>query len=364
MSALPRRKQIVHAVDLFDYISPEYAPKACNGLHVHNQSLWREFFVTMELLQNQCLSCGRDLVAVMNEIRLSDGQGAPSRRQLYSQHRALSRALMDSELQCLRRKGQQTITRLQSLSKSISSSDTAADRRRVGEATEASRSFGNRNLQKTPKNPCEHVTHRLNAVMAIFVEVDRAARRLEQLTEQRRERLREITRQQALEDEMNEVIWIVCETFLFRALALAATTRWWKRNDEFYFLRPLFIMINGRMAEWWPTAIYQLSSNHQTRCNNFLWFTLTICGHLCLHHLVLCEISNVGKVCVCTLALARTHVQHIKFISNFDRVKCHGIGCAAYLELLSIKLSTISGRKPANRSRRYAKTANTYIPMR
>lgn len=200
--------QIVHAVELFDYISPEYAPKACNGLHVHNQSLWREFFVTLELLQKQCLSCGRDLVAVMNEIRLSDGQGAPSRRQLYSQHRALSRALMDSELQCLRRKGQQTITRLQSLSKSISSSDVTGDRRRVGDA-ETTRPFCNSNLQKsTTTNPCEHVTHRLSAVMAIFVEVDRAARRLEQLTEQRRERLREITRQQALEDEMNEVIFL------------------------------------------------------------------------------------------------------------------------------------------------------------
>lgn len=179
---------------------------------MHNQSLWREFFVTLELLQNQCLSCGRDLVAVMNEIRLSDGQGAPSRRQLYSQHRALSRALMDSELQCLRRKGQQTITRLQSLSKSISSSDAPVERRRVDDV-DVTRQFGKNNVQKsTNKNPCEHVTHRLNAAMAIFVEVDRAARRLEQLTEQRRERLREITRQQALEDEMNEVIFL-CSYF-------------------------------------------------------------------------------------------------------------------------------------------------------
>lgn len=206
--------QIVHAVELFDYISPEHAPKACNGLHVHNQSLWREFFVTLELLQNQCLSCGRDLVAVMNEIRLSDGQGAPSRRQLYSQHRALSRALMDSELQCLRRKGQQTITRLQSLSKSISNTDAAGELRRRNDGDgNVTRQFSkntNGQMATTPatkQNPCEHVTHRLNATMAIFVEVDRAARRLEQLTEQRRERLREITRQQALEDEMNEVIF-------------------------------------------------------------------------------------------------------------------------------------------------------------
>lgn len=171
---------------------------------MHNQSLWREFFVTLELLQNQCVSCGRDLVAVMNEIRLSDGQGLPSRRQLYSQHRALSRALMDSELQCLRRKGQQTITRLQSLSKSISCRCDANTERR-NDSTQTRTNSNQLRKSTAATNPCDHVTHHLDTVMAIFGEVDRAARRLEQLTEQRRERLREITRQQALEDEMNEV---------------------------------------------------------------------------------------------------------------------------------------------------------------
>lgn len=134
----------------------------------------------------------------MNEIRLADEQGVPSRRQLYSQHRALSRALMDSELQCLRRKGQITVTRLQSLAKSISSS-----------VTESKCQFRINNCQNATKNPHEHVSNRLSETVTIFGEVDRAARRLEQLTEQRRERLREITRQRALEEEMNEVIAMV-----------------------------------------------------------------------------------------------------------------------------------------------------------
>jgi len=42
-------------------------------------------------------------------------------------------------------------------------------------------------------------------VTLLFNEVDRAAQRLEQLTEQRRERLRQLTRQRALEDEISEV---------------------------------------------------------------------------------------------------------------------------------------------------------------
>lgn len=170
---------------------PECAPKMCKGSHVHNQSLWREFFVTLELLRNQCVSVGQDLVSVMNEIRLTDSLGMPSRRQLYSQHRALSRALMDSELQCLRRKGQITLTRLQSLAKCISSNDKSSTNHH---STSAASEYSNR-----------HVSHRLKEVTAIFGEVDRAARRLEQLTEQRRERLREITRQKALEEEMKEV---------------------------------------------------------------------------------------------------------------------------------------------------------------
>lgn len=187
--------QILHAVHLFDYIPLECAPKNCNGTHVHNQALWREFFVTLELLRNQCVSVGQDLVSVMNEIRLTDSLGLPSRRQLYSQHRALSRALMDSELQCLRRKGQITLTRLQSLVKSISSTVKTSTMHHSMNAEPSS---------KIEYSNC-HVAQRLKEVTAIFGEVDRAARRLDQLTEQRRERLREITRQKALEEEIKEV---------------------------------------------------------------------------------------------------------------------------------------------------------------
>lgn len=164
-------------------------------MHVHNQSLWREFFVTLELLRNQCVSVGQDLVSVMNEIRLTDSLGKPSKRQLYSQHRALSRALMDSELQCLRRKGQITLTRLQSLSKCISSCEKpTTNHNKTTDMSTLAAEYSN----------C-HVSQRLKEVIAIFGEVDRAARRLEQLTEQRRERLREITRQKELEEEMKEV---------------------------------------------------------------------------------------------------------------------------------------------------------------
>lgn len=200
----------------------ECAPKMCNGTYQHNQALWREFFVTLELLRNQCVSVGQDLVSVMNEIRLTDSLGLPSRRQLYAQHRALSRALMDSELQCLRRKGQITLTRLQSLAKSISTTDkTTKMQHSMRTAPEPSSKSEYSNW---------HVSQRLKEVTAIFGEVDRAARRLEQLTEQRRERLREITRQKALEEEIKEVKLGFFFVFIFRTHIF---------TNEFYPVRNL-----------------------------------------------------------------------------------------------------------------------------
>lgn len=119
---------------------------------------------------------------------LSPFQGVPSRRQLHSQHRALSRALMDPELQSLRRKGPATIARLQERAKLL-------DNNTSGGATAAA--GGNHNG--------DHIRVRLAELVTIFGEVDRAAKRLEHLTEQRRECLREMTRQRALEDEINDV---------------------------------------------------------------------------------------------------------------------------------------------------------------
>ncbi|KAG4067433.1 hypothetical protein HA402_009670 [Bradysia odoriphaga] len=188
--------KLVYVTALSDFISNHQIPKICGGTHEHNQTYWREFFANLEPLQNQCLAAGRRLVSVMGDIRSSDSQGVPSRRQLYSQHRALSRALMDPELQNLRRKGHTNLTKLKEIA-----------RRLWGQSVESNccslKSSAPTGQQSDP------VSTRLCEVITIFDEVDRAAKRLEQLTEQRRERLRELTRQRALEDEMNEVIsWI------------------------------------------------------------------------------------------------------------------------------------------------------------
>ena len=200
--------------DLSKYLSIDQMPTVCNGKHEHDQTQWREFFALLEPLKSQCLAAGRRLVSVMGEIRASDIQGIPSKRQLYAQHRALSRALMDPDLQHLRRKGQPQLLRLKEMSKCISdnnrneaiNSQQTQQQQLVPTSDPSSCNTNNRSgTISSNNNCCSDITIRLCEVISIFDEVDRAARRLEQLTEQRRERLRELTRQRALEDEINEV---------------------------------------------------------------------------------------------------------------------------------------------------------------
>ncbi|KAI8121287.1 Puratrophin-1 [Lucilia cuprina] len=306
-------------------VAPSQTPsgRLC-GLHHHDARKWRDFFMQYEPFYNQCTGAAHRLVAALNDIRYADLQGLPTRRQLYAQHRALSRALMDSELHNLRKRSTATMIRLQELAKSInshinsssnggysgslksttttgssiynrskimgsgsssysfnyqsnqnqsqishnistiatkssSSSTTSVSSKQAAatatflqtpftnttnpiikssiyssnlqtSTTTASRVSANytsnsnnfihnnnNNNNVTPTTTSTttgniDVAIRLQKVTLLFNEIDRAAKRLEQLTEQRREHLRELTRQRALEDEINEVTsWITSD---------------------------------------------------------------------------------------------------------------------------------------------------------
>ncbi|XP_065362531.1 putative mediator of RNA polymerase II transcription subunit 26 isoform X2 [Calliphora vicina] len=318
-------------------VAPSQTPsgRLC-GLHHHDARKWRDFFMQYEPFYNQCTGAAHRLVAALNDIRCADLQGLPTRRQLYAQHRALSRALMDSELHNLRKRSTATMIRLQELAKTInnshinnsssgscsgsgtgggyggslkttatlcSSSGSLYNRNKIMGSGSSSYSFNYQSNQNqsqishnistiatkssssskqaaatatllqtqitttTSANPIikssiyssnsqtsstttasrvsanytsnnnsssnfihnnnnnNHnvatttttignidVAIRLQKVTLLFNEIDRAAKRLEQLTEQRREHLRELTRQRALEDEINEVTsWITSD---------------------------------------------------------------------------------------------------------------------------------------------------------
>lgn len=162
----------------------------------HDATKWREFFAQLEAFQRQCSTAGGRLVSALSEIRAADLQGLPTRRQLYGQHRALSRALMDSQLHSLRKMGAGQLARLQDLARAITSSPGSPRMTSQPQSSSSSSSGAFLNVDAACK---------LRKVTLLFNEVDRAAQRLEQLTEQRRERLRQLTRQRALEDEISEV---------------------------------------------------------------------------------------------------------------------------------------------------------------
>lgn len=240
---IPFRPQIkyLEANEQCNAISDVNLPIICGGLFKHDQLQWKEFFSSLELLQLQCITTGKRLINVLSDIRNMDMQGQPSRRQLHSQHRALSRALMDSELQNLRRKGVTTVTRLQERSKRINNRSTLIETKKQNNINNSfnnnlpqldnSKNNNNNNNQSLIENDnnisnsnngngnCnDFITIRLNEVIVLFNEVDRAAKKLEQLTEQRRERLREMTRQRALEEEMNEVSLFVLFIIIFNLI--------------------------------------------------------------------------------------------------------------------------------------------------
>lgn len=97
---------------------------------------------------------------------------------------------MDSQLHNLRKRGATQLLRLQEAASAINAQSTSPTASPVVTNADAA--------------------HRLRKVTLLYHEVDRAAQRLEQLTEQRRERLRQLTRQRALEDEISEVSGGIC----------------------------------------------------------------------------------------------------------------------------------------------------------
>ncbi|KAM8709123.1 hypothetical protein ACLKA7_016006 [Drosophila subpalustris] len=187
-------------------VAPSQLPSGpLRGQHHHDALKWREFLGQLEAFQRQCSAAGGRLVAALSDIRAADLLGLPTRRQLYGQHRALSRALMDSQLHNLRKRGATQLLRLQEAASAINAPPASAS---------ASTSPSHTSAAAAPTAVVcnSDAAHKLRKVTLLYSEVDRAAQRLEQLTEQRRERLRQLTRQRALEDEITEVTsWLASD---------------------------------------------------------------------------------------------------------------------------------------------------------
>jgi hypothetical protein len=181
--------QMLNHIDINDLFN------TANGNYYHNQSKWIEFFQHIELFQNDCLRTGRLLVSTINEIRVFEKENCFDRRQLHSQYRVLHSLLSDSETQILRSKGPKILTQLRNLYTSVN--DAKSKTSRFAGNSKKSNDHG---LQKL-----NILEQRLSEVETLFQEVENAAKVLEQIFENRKEHLKDLTRQRTLQDEIQEV---------------------------------------------------------------------------------------------------------------------------------------------------------------
>jgi hypothetical protein len=93
------------------------------GKRIEDEAIYVNILQEVEPFLGQCQVCGRRLVAIMSELRSVEGQSQVTRRQLHHQHRALTRALIDPDLQRLRREGKDTLTRLEERAQWLTTSE-------------------------------------------------------------------------------------------------------------------------------------------------------------------------------------------------------------------------------------------------
>ncbi|KAI5700602.1 hypothetical protein M8J75_001039 [Diaphorina citri] len=234
-NVLPNSKIEYHVLDDIDglrhFLDEEQTPAECGGPTSHDQLEWVEFYKEYEPFLSQCHSCGRSLVTTLSDIRDVTASHDPddvttNRRSLVASHRAINRVLSDAALCKLRRDGHRTLTQLEERAHWLPYSEDV--------------------------KICVERADRL------FAEVERGAKRLEQLCQKRKEKIREQQRLKALHTETTEVLsWLKSKgaTTLKRHASLASTLPALKAQEQdfekFYFISmpPLIRVIRIRMDD-------------------------------------------------------------------------------------------------------------------
>ncbi|XP_075229746.1 puratrophin-1-like isoform X2 [Lycorma delicatula] len=220
---------VTSSIQLMQLLPEDQIPSLCGGSATHDQLEWVQFFKEAEALSSRCQWCGRRLVSLMGDVRAQEEHSnnttmSSTRRQAHLQHRATARLLADPELQSLRRDAPITLKQLQDRAQWLPHSE---DVRLWAERAER-----------------------------LYSEVDRAAQRLEALSEKRRERLKELARIRALEDETSQVLcWLnqKGEDCLKRHSELATTLPAIKQQEldfeKFYFISMRHLDKGGDLLE-------------------------------------------------------------------------------------------------------------------
>ncbi|XP_022916262.2 puratrophin-1-like isoform X2 [Onthophagus taurus] len=174
------RNQVVVLSDeesMSKYISKDQAPAICGGNYNHDQLEWVEFFKQLEPFLETCRLAGRALLSVLSHLRNDSRPVVITRRSLNHQTRLIHNAIQLEAVQELRRDGHATLTSLEERTQWLS---------------------GSMDVQKAATFAAES-----------FSSVNRVVKRLEQLSQERKERIKELEKIRSLEKEIGEVLaWL------------------------------------------------------------------------------------------------------------------------------------------------------------
>jgi hypothetical protein len=156
------------------YLSKEETPASCGGSCSHDQLEWVEFFKQAEPFLASCKAAGRSLLSALSQLRNDDVPHQVTRRFLSHQCRQITKALDLEHVHKLRRDGSGTLSNLKERSQWLA---------------------GSRDVKRN-----------VSFSEASFNSVERVSRRLEQLKQERAERLKELARFNTLKEEAEELL--------------------------------------------------------------------------------------------------------------------------------------------------------------
>ncbi|XP_049818599.1 uncharacterized protein LOC109601686 isoform X4 [Aethina tumida] len=177
---LPSKTEIIFIPDenaLETFLPIEQAPASCGGPCTHDQLEWVEFFKQLEPFIADCKTAGRSLLSTLSQLRNEEMPHQITRKFLSHQCRQISKALESENVQILKREGKKTLNSITERSQWLANSRDV--KRAVSFAFDSHNS------------------------------VERVTRRLEQLKQERIERMKELARFRTLQSEADELYnWI------------------------------------------------------------------------------------------------------------------------------------------------------------
>ncbi|XP_056631347.1 uncharacterized protein LOC130441613 isoform X2 [Diorhabda sublineata] len=156
------------------YITKDQSPASCGGICTHDQLEWVEFYKQLEPFLIDCKTAGKNLLTTLSLLQNDKVSNQVTRRFLNHQYRQITKALEFELVTKLKREGRKTLSSLVERSQWLSGSkDVQRGRKFAGES---------------------------------FNAVDKVIKKLEQLKQERIDKMKELAKFRTLQDEADELM--------------------------------------------------------------------------------------------------------------------------------------------------------------